>query len=378
MGWAAGPVPPPQPSPGTRACSFWGDPNLSTGTLGATAAPLGAPAGTGATHQAVPGSQLHAGGPAVAQPAIWRCSQYGQRPWPPPGPLLTLPGLPSPGATLALSPHRLQVGGPQHRVGGSSSPSAARAAASRASASAGKSSFILDSRERSPPATAAARAAASTVCSACPGGREQTGQGQNTEERGRDSLPSSSPRQAGCVSGGTGLPTHAGSSGSRWLCLYCRGWGQSRHRQEPVLRSCHTSITAKLPASISSGGCFPAWSQQDKTLRRADKGAALRGQREKSWAYACPKGHRFGGLALGILAVSMPARLGAELGSAKAQTRDGAGATSEHRDQGTGVSVQEGAQEPSALSLQSANKSLCILFLSFPSFHFQPIFLVTN
>lgn len=141
----------------------------------------------------------------------------------------------------------------------------------------------------------------------------------------------------------------------------------------------HSKVTIlKLPASISSGGCFPVWSQQDKTLRRAEKGAALRGQREKLWAYACPKCHLFGGLALGILAVSMPARLGAELRSPKAQTRDGAGATSEHGDQGTGVSVQEGAQEPSTLSLQSANRSLCILFLSFPSFCFRPIFLVTN
>lgn len=179
----------PSRAPGVKANEgmfLLGAPHLSTGTLGAAAAPLSAPAGMGATDQVVPGSQLHAGAPAVAQPVIWKCSQYGQQPWPPPGPLLTLPGPPSPstspGATLALSPH-------WHRVGGSSSPSAARAAASRASASAAKSSFILDSRERSPPVTAADRAAASTVCSACPGGREQTGQGQNREERGRDSLP---------------------------------------------------------------------------------------------------------------------------------------------------------------------------------------------
>lgn len=54
---------------------------------------------------------------------------------------------------------------------------------------------------------------------------------------------------------------------------------------------------------------------------------------------------------------------------------DGAGATAVHRDQGPEVSGREGEREPSALSLQSANKSLCILL---PSFPFRPIFSVTN
>lgn len=44
----------------------------------------------------------------------------------------------------------------------------------------------------------------------------------------------------------------------------------------------------------------------------------LGGQREKSWASACPKCHRFGGLVLGISAFSMSARLGADLRSLKA------------------------------------------------------------
>lgn len=233
-------------------------------------------------------------------------------------------------------------------------------------------------------------AAASTVCSACPSGRKQTGQGQNRGERGRDALPPSipcSPHRAGCIWRGTGLPTYAGSSKSHWPCPCCqclpsqgegcalvwRAGGTASQSQEPVLRSCHTYFIAnfmviKLPASFSRGGHFPAWSQQDKNPNERGQGSNAQREREKPWAYVCPKHHQFGGLALGISAFSVSARLGADLGSPKAQQL-GMGqvpplctGTKGQR----GAAGSKGEQEPSALSLQSANKSLCILLPSFP------------
>lgn len=99
----------------------------------------------------------------------------------------------------------------------------------------------------------------------------------------------------------------------------------------------------------------------------------LRGQREKPRAYACPKCQHFEGIILGdfsFLNVKAGNRPGEPQGRV---VWDGVGATSVRGDQRPEVSGQ--GQEPSALSLQQANKSLCILL---PSFPFQPIFSVTN
>lgn len=138
------------------------------------------PAGTGAADQAVPGSQLHGGSPAVGWPGI--CPGTTDTRVLPACLLPTLRGvasvasghdhhlvpsspcLCSPAPPSAQEPHSLhshpgcKQEAPGAGLAGSDSPSAARVTASRASTRAGKSSLILGGRERSPPVTVRAGA----------------------------------------------------------------------------------------------------------------------------------------------------------------------------------------------------------------------------
>lgn len=184
-----------------------------------------------------------------------------------------------------------------------------------------------------------AEVSASTVCSACPGWRKQTGQGQGRGERGRDipiqhrpqSIVSwmhlggqgspqgqAAPRASVCAAVVSTFPAQVQTG--HWFGEQGR---TARQSQKPGLRHCHTYVTAilmvlKLPTPVPKGGCFPAWSWQNKSPGKKGCGSnAQRAKGEKPQAYVCPKCHHFGEPALGILAFSMSVRLGADLGNPK-------------------------------------------------------------
>lgn len=252
---------PSSPTPGVKAnagASRLGGPHLSMvnpitrGYSGTSPRSQPGPAGTGATDQAVPGSQLHAASPAVAWPGICPgttdtcvlpacllpvlrpvanvASAHGHH---------LVPSSPCPGSPVppsAQEPHSLhphpgcKQEAPGVGLAGSGSPSAARAAASRASTRAGKSSFILGGRERSPPVTVRAGARLQPgprhplFTQPAPVGENKqvkVGAGEKGQRRSPTQHPPQSVSRRMCL-GGTVLPMHAGSTESRWLCLCCQ------------------------------------------------------------------------------------------------------------------------------------------------------------
>ena len=249
---------------------------------------------------------------------------------------------------------------------------------------------------------AVAGAPAPTVCSACPGRREQTGQGQSRGERGRDALPPSiprSPHQAGCIWGGTEVPMHAGSSESCWPCLHCQrlpgravGWapvprteGTVGQSQEPVWRFCHTYFIAdltllKLPASVSRGGHFPAQSWQEKNPNERGQGSSARRAKRKAQGLCLPEMSLFWRTCsrdFSSLNVSQARRRpGEPQGMA---SRDGAGATSVRGDQGPEVSGREGGRESGTpLHFHCSRQTQACVFCSHHSLSSQSFWLLIN
>lgn len=239
--------------------------SITGGSSGSLPCSHPGPAGTGATGWAVPWSQLRAGSPAVGRAGICQgtidthvlptcflpilqgtanVATATSRSLP------TLPGLPSPsispGAALPPSPKHLAWGwlakahllrhgwwraGPARGQG--------RAASSWVSGSAALLRLCGLEQGRAP---------ASTVCSACPGGRKQTAQGQNRGKGAEMISHPASPTVLVCL-GGDRTP-HAQrqllpSPGAGRALVREQG-GTAGQSQEPVLRSCHTHFITSL------------------------------------------------------------------------------------------------------------------------------------
>lgn len=232
MGWAAGPAPLPS-TPGVKpntGTSPLGGPHFSVVNLisrgSSSTSPRSRPGPAGTPAPRWQSSCGVAGDSPGLTPVCClltfspyrECSQGGRWPWPPPGPLLTPPRLPSPstspGAAHAPSPAWLQAAGSRHGLQLTFSSTGSGEQGQRE----GREEQPHPGQpERSPPATvwAGARLQSApqnlTVYSACPGWRKQTGQGQSGREGAETLFPPPCPHRVSF-----GLPTRAGGSKSHW------------------------------------------------------------------------------------------------------------------------------------------------------------------